>query len=169
MMKDNWLTEAKLGITAILAGLTAQMGTLAIPVYILVGLNVADYATGLYAAPYRGEKRNSTKGYHGIVKKICIWMLVWMGAAVDELMAYTANTVGVALPFHFLIASAVAVWLICNEIVSILENMGDIGVELPEFLMALVKWIQSSTEQKVNLNIGEKVLTDGTETDITNR
>lgn len=166
-MKNNFITEIKLAVTAILAGLTAHLGTLAIPVYILVGLNVTDYMTGLYAAPYRGEKRNSSKGYHGIVKKICIWLLVWVGAAVDVLMAYTANTVGIELPFDFLVASAVAVWLICNEIISILENMGDIGVALPDFLMTLVKWIQCSTEQKVN--VGEKVLADGAKTDIADK
>ncbi|MEG0541285.1 MAG: phage holin family protein, partial [Angelakisella sp.] len=78
-----------------------------------------------------------------------------------------ANTVGIALPFHFLVASAVAIWLICNEFVSILENMGDIGVELPDFLMTLVKWIQSCTEQKVTT--GEKVLNNGTETNTADR
>ncbi|MEG0852339.1 MAG: phage holin family protein [Angelakisella sp.] len=161
------LTELKLGATAFFAALTAWLGTLAIPVYILVGLNIVDYWTGIAAAPYRGEKRSSAKGYHGIVKKICIWVLVWMGAAVDGLLAYTANTVGIALPFHFLVASAVAIWLICNEFVSILENMGDIGVELPDFLMTLVKWIQSCTEQKVTT--GEKVLNNGTETNTADR
>lgn len=166
-MKNNSLTEAKLTVTAVLAGVTGWLGTLSIPVYILVGLSVADYLTGLVAAPYRGETRSSAKGYRGIVKKICIWLLVALGATVDTLLAYTASTVGVALPFHFTVASAVAIWLICNELVSILENIGDIGVALPGFLMTLVRWVQESTQQKVT--IGEKEFIHDTKTDITNK
>lgn len=161
------MTEAKLTVTAVLAGITGWLGALSVPVYILVGLSVADYLTGLVAAPYRGEVRSSAKGYRGIVKKICIWLLVVLGATVDTLLAYTASTVGVALPFHFTIASAVAIWLICNELVSILENIGDIGVALPGFLMKLVRWVQQSTEQKTE--IGEKERDHGTKTDITHR
>lgn len=164
---NNSLTEAKLTATAVLAGLTGWLGTLSIPVYILVGLSVADYLTGLVAAPYRGEARSSAKGYRGIVKKMCIWLLVALGATVDTLLAYTASTVGAALPFHFTVASAVAIWLICNELVSILENIGDIGVALPGFLMKLVRWVQQSTEQKIT--IGEKETTNGTKTDITHK
>lgn len=166
MRHNNSLTEAKLTATALLAWVTARLGTLALPVYILVALGVTDYITGLVAAPYRGERRSSAKGYRGIAKKVCILLVVALGAAVDSLLAYTASTVGIVLPFRFLVASAVTIWLICNEMVSILENIGDIGAPLPGFLTALVKWIQQSTEQKIT--IGERGPADGTETDSTN-
>lgn len=42
----------------------------------------------------------------------------------------------------------VAVWLIVNEIISILENMIDIGVEMPPFLLPLVKNIKNQVEEK---------------------
>ena len=36
-------------------------------------------------------------------------------------------------------ASLVAIWLIANEIISILENIGDIGVNVPPFLVVFGK------------------------------
>ena len=40
----------------------------------------------------------------------------------------------------------------CNEIISILENIIDIGVSVPAFLMPLVKNIKSQTEKIADMN-----------------
>ena len=63
-----------------------------------------------------------------------MWILIGIGGAmVDWLLLYAAGTIGIALPVSFLVACLVAVWLIANEIISILENMVDIGVSIPPF------------------------------------
>lgn len=41
-----------------------------------------------------------------------------------------------------------AIWLICNEIISILENINDIGVTLPPFLQPIVSNLKSQVEKK---------------------
>ncbi|MEG0944405.1 MAG: phage holin family protein [Angelakisella sp.] len=156
-MKNDFLTEIKVTITALFAALTAWLGILAIPVYILVGLNIADYWTGITAAPYRGEKRTSDKGFRGIAKKVCMWLLVGLGAAMDMLLAYAVSTIGIAMPFNFLLGAAVAIWLICNEVISIIENIVDIGVEVPGFLLTLAKWVKKSTEDKAEIKEADKL------------
>lgn len=88
------MNRAKLTITAVGAALTAWLGILAIPIYVLVLMNVADYVTGLVAAPYRGQRRSSDIGFRGIAKKVSMWVLVGIGATIDWLAAYTATTVG---------------------------------------------------------------------------
>ena len=145
------LRNVKLFVTGLFALVTARLGALAAPLYILVLLNMMDYITGFVAAPYRGEKRSSAVGFRGIAKKVCMWLLVALGGVLDWLVAYAMETVGIDIPFHFLVAALVAVWLICNEIVSILENIGDIGVELPPFLMRLVRWVKAAAEDKVQI------------------
>lgn len=45
-------------------------------------------------------------------------------------------------------ACVVAIWLICNEIISILENINDIGVTLPPFLQPIVSNLKSQVEKK---------------------
>ena len=79
-----------------------------------------------------------------------MWLLVVVGAIVDQLLIYATNTVGYELPFTFLVACIVAIWIICNEIISILENIQDMDVDIPTFLLPLVKNIKSQVEDKTS-------------------
>lgn len=142
-------------LIAIGTALSSWLGLLATPVYILLMLNIIDYVTGLAAAPYRGQERSSYKGVQGIAKKLCILLLVGIAAIVDWLLMYAGSALGITLPFTFIIASWAAVWLICNEIISILENIGDIGTPLPPFLMKLVQWVKQSAEKKGDIEHAE--------------
>lgn len=135
-------------VTAVLTIISSLLGVLAIPVVMLVGSNIVDYATGLMASPYRDEDINSYKSIRGIFKKIGMWLLVLVGAMVDEVLMYTSMSIGKEMPLKFVIACAVALWLICNEIISILENVQDMGVNIPPFLQPLVKHIRSQVEEQ---------------------
>ena len=146
----------KTGITLLGSFLTSIFGALAIPVLLLVASNVIDYITGLIASKYRHEDINSYKSIRGIYKKVCMWLLVVVGAIVDEMIKYGGHAVGIKIPFTFLIACIVALWLICNEIISIVENLKDIGVPIPKFFLPLVKNIRTQVEDKVNINQSEE-------------
>lgn len=143
--------KAKAWLTAFLAVLTGWIGILAIPVFILVLCNLIDYGTGLVASKYRDECINSYKSFRGIAKKVSMWLLILVGALVDWLVIYAGEMVGISLPVMFLFACAVAIWLICNELISILENIKDIGGPIPPFLEPLVKNVQKQVEDKATI------------------
>lgn len=145
------MNKVKAVVIAFFTALAGWLGILAIPVLILVLCNIIDYVTGLVASKYRNQKVNSYKSFRGIVKKICMWLLVAVGALFDWLIIYAGETVGVSIPVAFLIACVVAIWLITNEFISILENMKDIGVPIPPFLQPLVNSVQKQVEDKVKL------------------
>lgn len=84
-----------------------------------------------------------------------MWLLICVGAIMDQLIVYACGQVHLSVPFDFAIACVVAIWLICNEIISILENMQDIGVKLPPFLNKLMVNIKSQIEEKVNNEVEE--------------
>lgn len=136
---------------AIGSAISSFLGILFIPVLLMVLCNFIDYITGIFAAPKRGEKINSSIGWHGIVKKVCMWLLVVVGVIIDELISYTINTIGWDIPFTFVVACVVCIWIICNELLSILENLKDIGVPLPAFLAKIVVYIKSKAEQKADI------------------
>lgn len=143
-------------LTGITSCLSALLGILYIPVLLLVACNVIDYATGLMAAPHREDGGiSSYKSIKGIKKKVGTWLVVIVGAIVDNLLAYSMQSVGVQPPISFLIACVVSIWLICNEIISILENLNDIGVALPPFLLPIVKNIKKQTEEKSAIDNNE--------------
>ena len=145
------MEKIKVIVTAIVSALMSCLGILAIPVLLLVGCNVSDYGTGLCAAKYRSERIDSYKGLRGIVKKVCMWLLIVVGAFIDILLNYAVEYMGFAISLPFIVATIVAVWLIVNEIISILENMTDIGVDMPPFLLPLVKNIKKQVEEKADM------------------
>lgn len=134
-------------MTAVLSAVMSWLGILAIPVLLMVGANIIDYFTGLMATKYREENISSYKGIRGIMKKVCMWMLVLVGAWIDILIRYTAQCAGIGINVPFVVATVVAVWIVVNEFISILENIADTGVRMPPFLMPLVKRIRKQIEE----------------------
>lgn len=148
------MDKVKAFFIACFSAVFSWLGILAVPVFLLVGCNLIDYFTGLAAAKYRNEAVSSYKGIRGIIKKVCMWLLIVVGWMLDVLINYTVTTLGLAISLPCVVAIVVTVWLICNELISILENIIDIGGYIPPFLMPLVKLIKAQVEEKVK--IGEE-------------
>lgn len=146
------MDKVKATVIAALSVLMSWLGILAIPVFLLVGCNLIDYVTGLVAAKYRQDGGiSSYKSIRGIFKKIGMWLLIIVGSFMDILIQYAMECVGLGLTVPFVVATVVAVWLVVNEIISILENLMDIGVNMPPFLMPVVKYIKKQVEDKAKL------------------
>ena len=149
-------------ITAVGSFLSSLLGVLYVPVLLMVTSNVIDYVTGLMAASHRKDGGiSSYRSIEGITKKVCMWLLVVVGAIIDRLLLYTSETIGFALPFNFLVACIVAIWIICNELISILENVIDIGGDIPAFLLPLIKNIKKQTESLAEVDGAEGGKEDG--------
>lgn len=96
---------------------------------ILIAMMVCDYITGILVAGVwkrSGKTKNgalsSSVGFKGIVKKCMILMLVWLAVMMDNAMGvHVART-------------AVCLFFIGNEGLSLLENIGLMGVPYPAFL-----------------------------------
>ena len=150
--EEKRMDKVKATIIAVISALMSWLGILAVPVFLLVGCNIIDYITGLMAAPYREDGSiSSYKGIRGIIKKVCMWLLVLIGAWIDILVNYAIECAGIPLMIPFIVATVVAVWLVVNEIISILENMIDIGVDMPPFLLPIVKYIKRKTEDAAKI------------------
>ncbi len=143
-MKEN---QIKVFFVALFTPIFSGIGILAIPVLLLVVSNLIDYATGLIASNYRGEKINSYKSFKGIAKKICMWLLICVGIMLDVFIMSAGEKFGITIPSLFIISIIVTAWLFINEVISILENIVDIGVEIPAFLLPLVKNIKTKVDK----------------------
>ena len=89
---------------------------------ILVAFVVIDYVTGVLAAAVN-SKLDSGIGMRGIAKKVFIFVIVACGHLVDGAVG-TSN----------IIMDAVIYFYIANELISILENAGEIGLPVPDIL-----------------------------------
>ncbi len=144
-------------IATISGFLSSLLGTLYIPILLMVTSNIIDYGTGLMAAKNREDGTiSSYRSIKGIKKKVGMWILVLVGAMVDELIAYSCTTLGIVLPFQFAVSCIVAVWIVCNEFISILENIKDMGTNVPGFLIPLIENVRSQAEGKVTVKEQEE-------------
>ena len=143
---DN-VRKIQIAVVGVFAVITAWLGNLAIPVYILLACNVIDYITALIAAPKREQVVDSLKGFRGIAKKVLMYCLIGIGWMLDILLNYAAVMVHPDLKEPYIIAIVVALWLVFNEMLSILENVSDAGVPVPGFLKKLIKSLKKKTEE----------------------
>lgn len=129
--------------------LAYYLGIVIVPVIVLCAVMVIDYATGMISA-WKSADLSSKKGIFGIIKKVCYLVLVCVGMGVDWLIYSGMTQVGINLNYTIFFGILVTVWLIINELISILENLKNIGVPLPKFLITVIKKLKVSTENKFN-------------------
>lgn len=141
-MKENAIKAA---VSVVFAGAAAYFHQLLGPLIVLVIVMVADYITGLGSAWVSGSLSSRT-GIVGIIKKLGYLVAVGVAIVVDYIVQTAAIGAGVELAGFYVFGLLVTVWLILNELLSILENLAEIGVPLPNFLSAIVARLKKKTE-----------------------
>lgn len=104
--------------------------------YALLLMMTLDYVSGvLYAASVR--RLSSGIGFRGLCRKLLILVLVAVGHTLDSRV----------LAGGALVRSAVESFYIANEGLSILENVGRLGLPLPARLRRLLLQLQKQEEE----------------------
>lgn len=143
MSENTWK-----GLTAAaFAAVGAYFRALTFPLALLITLMALDYISGMTRAWVRGEL-SSKVGLRGIVKKVSYLLIVAVAVTVDWVVRIAAGEAGVPLEGSYFCALLVAVWLILNECISILENVNELGAPVPSFLVKLAGKLKQSAERK---------------------
>ena len=118
---------------------------------VLVAMMCCDYITGILVA---GIWKNSGKsdsgaldskaGFKGIIKKAIILMLVWLGALMDQ---------GLGMNY---VRNAICMFFIGNEGISLLENIGLMGVKCPAFLQDAFEVLRKKGDGAASTNTERK-------------
>lgn len=136
-------------VAAALGVLSSYLVQLVIPLAVLVVAMLVDYGTGMAKAWNAGELC-SRIGIRGILKKLGYLVIVLAAMGVDYLMRYGMAQVGIHIQVEFLLAAIATVWLIINELISILENVAALGVPVPGFMLKLIKKLKTVTEKRAD-------------------
>lgn len=140
-------TAIKTILTVALAALAAYFQQLVVPITVLIIMMIFDYVSGM-ASAWVTKELSSRIGAMGIVKKVCYLLVVAVGMVVDYIIQAVSTPLGLELAGYSIFGLLVIVWLTLNELISILENMKEIGVPLPGFLLKIVDKLKSQTETK---------------------
>lgn len=124
-MKNGILAAVSVGLSA----MAQALGGWDMALQVLIGFMVADYITGLLVAAlwHKSNKSasgtlDSNAGFRGLVKKAVILLLVWMAAMLDRVTGSD------------FVRTAVCLFFVSNEGLSILENTAIMGVPYPAFV-----------------------------------
>lgn len=130
-----------------IAAFTTYAGILAVPLFVLLIMMVIDYISGMTAAWIRNEL-SSKIGAKGIVRKVGYMGLIVVAMVVDYLIYSGLVMINVNPNYEMFFGILVSIWLIINEMISILENLSKIGVPIPAFLKKIVKKLKIAAEKK---------------------
>lgn len=114
--------------------LTFAFGSWSEPLTFLLIAMAIDYITGITAAIREGSGLDSTVGFWGLVKKGLMLLIVMLSHQIDEMLG-TDMAMGGAIAFY-----------IVNELLSVIENFGRMGIPLPPQLQTIVRALRDRAE-----------------------
>lgn len=95
---------------------------------------VIDYITGVASAIYN-KKLSSKIGFKGIIKKFCYLLVIGLSVVIDNLTGQSG-----------IIRSLVIYCFVANDGLSILENMAELDIKLPQKLIDSLEQIKKKGE-----------------------
>jgi len=100
-----------------------------------------DYLTGITVAfifhkskKTIGGRASSREGFKGIIKKLCMLLLVGLAHELDSIMKVDC------------IRSTTVMFFLVNEGLSVLENMGLMGIKYPAFFVKALEVLREKSE-----------------------
>ena len=121
-------------ISVILTTFVYLIGGFDIAIQSLLIVMVVDYLTGIASAIYNKEL-SSKIGFKGIIKKFCYLLVVALSVVIDNLTGQSG-----------LIRTLVIYFFVANDGLSIIENMAEMGVKLPQKLIDALEQIKKKGE-----------------------
>ena len=116
------------GIVALLGGaITFLFGGWSALLSLFFFVIVLDYLSGIGAAVISGQGLSSAVGFKGLIKKFATVAIVALSHQIDGVMGTDVIMYG---SLYFFIA---------NELISIVENYGRMGLPLPQRLKGIIK------------------------------
>lgn len=105
--------------------------------YILIFLStiIIDIITGILKGAYN-MKLNSNIGLKGLIKHCCIILIVFAISIILPLLGYTTG------------ARAIIVFYIIQYCLSIIENVGCMGVPIPPYVTKAIQQLSSKNENE---------------------
>lgn len=128
----NWYNAIAGGVVMLLSGLFGQFWYL-FGAFLL--LNVIDWLTG-WAKARKLKQESSSMGLLGLIKKLGYWVMIIVAfLASSVLTALGTDILQINLDFLILLGWFTLASLLVNEIRSVLENLVEMGYEVPAFLV----------------------------------
>ena len=121
-------------IATILTAFIYLVGGLDVAMTCLLVAIVLDYLSGITKA-YVTKQLSSQTGFRGIVKKVAVLIVVMLAVLVDRVAGNTGA-----------IRTLVIYYFVANEGLSVIENLGQAGVPIPQSIKKALKALKKENK-----------------------
>lgn len=121
-------------ISVILTTIIYLLGGIDIALKSLIIMMIIDYITGVLSAIYN-KKVNSKIGFKGILKKFSYILIIAVSVIVDGVLGQTGT-----------IRTLVIYFFVANDGISILENVAEMNIPLPQKLIDTLEQLRKKGE-----------------------
>lgn len=136
----NIILVAASTVGGVLVDFTGGMDTVLKALLVFMAV---DYLTGITVAfifhkskKTIGGGASSREGFKGIIKKLCMLLLVGLAHELDSIMKVDC------------IRSTTVMFFLVNEGLSVLENMGLMGIKYPAFFVKALEVLREKSEKE---------------------
>lgn len=119
-------------------------------------LNVVDYTTGYCKAKFYNKNESSAIGAKGILKKVWYWLVIGMAFFISISFVHMGELIGINLSFVQLFGWFTLATYLINEIRSILENLVEMNVKVPRFLIVGLDVTQKLLDTRTEIKESEE-------------
>lgn len=144
---ESLFTSMKIFFVVIATFVSVRFGILAPLLALLITALVVDYISGMIASAIKGEL-SSKKGIIGILKKLGYIFAVVVALIADELIIFISSQFDINILPKATFAILITIWLTLNELLSIIENLGRMGVPLPKFLKRIILILKDTVDSE---------------------
>lgn len=155
---EKYFSLFQLLLAGTIAWLSNKLGILFPLLGVLCGFMAVDYITGMLASKAESIDHpsdplygwSSKKGAKGILKKVGYMCVIAVAIAVDYLIVVAAERIGIEAHSSVFFGLWATVWYILNELLSILENAGRMGANVPEWLARYIATLKDKIDKEGN-------------------
>ena len=130
---DKVLFITKTSFTVVISTVVAALGGFDSALELLISLILVDMLSGVVYAIMQ-KNLSSTELRNGIMRKVFIFLAIFIALKVDmcllDLSGKTPTFWGISLSIRTL----VVIWFCIEELISLLENLANIGVPFPKWV-----------------------------------
>lgn len=157
-MKKEQIYAVQAVLSAAGAWMSDKLGILYPMLIVFVLMMIADQFSGMLASKREALDHpndsdygwSSVKWRKGIYKKFGYILTVCVAMVVDFIIFKCAAQMGVEIKANTMFGLLCTIWFILNELLSIMENAGRMGAQLPDFLVKVLAVLKNKVEEQGN-------------------
>lgn len=121
-----------------------------------LALNFIDYITGYIKARCYVKNESSSVGAKGVFKKVAYWLVIGIAFYISFCFVRMGEVLAIDLSFMHLFGWFTLASYLINETRSILENLVQMNVNVPQFLVSGLEITQKLVDAKTKFEEKEK-------------